>query len=66
MNQYKRVRRANVFLVTLGPYGSNFADIVKAIREKGLKALDRSVEIDVDRERVLLIAFTYAYLGNMP
>lgn len=66
MNQYKRVRRANVFLVTLGPHGSNFADVVKAIREKGLKALDRGVEIDVDRERVLLIAFTYAYLGDMP
>lgn len=66
INQYKRARRANIFLVTLGPYGSNFADIVKVIREKGLKALNRSIEINIDRERVLLIAFIYAYLGNIP
>lgn len=66
ISQYERARRSNVFLITLGLYGSNFSEVVKAIREKGLKALDRGVEVKVDREKILLIAFIYIYLGNMP
>lgn len=66
ISQRERARRANVFLITLGPYSSNFADVVKAIGEKGLTALNRGIEIEVDREKVLLIVFIYTYLGNMP
>lgn len=66
ISQYERARRSNVFLITLGPHGSNFSEVVKAIREKGLKALDRGIEVKVDREKILLIAFIYTYLGDMP
>lgn len=63
---YKRARRTNVFPITLGPYGSNFVAIVNAIGDKGLTALDKGVEIEIAGERVLLIAFTFAYIGDMP
>lgn len=63
---YKRARRTNVFPITLGPYGSNFIAIVNAIGDKGLIALDKGVEIEIAGERVLLIAFTFVYIGDIP
>lgn len=63
---YKRARRTNVFPITLGPYRSNFAAIVNAISDKGLIALDKGVEIKIVGERLLLIAFIFVYIGDMP
>lgn len=62
---YERNRRVNVFPLTLGPHSSNFADIVEAI--KLLAVLDRGVEVYIlGIGNVLLIAFTLAFLSNMP
>lgn len=56
-----------MFPITLGPYRSNFAAIVNAISDKGLIALDKGIEIEIeDGEKVLLIAFTFVYIGDMP
>lgn len=65
INTYKRTRRANCFVLTLGLYSSNFLDVIKALRL--LIALDRSIEVRIlGISRVLLIAFTYAFISNMP
>ena len=58
-------RRANVVPITLGPHGSNFADVVDAL--KSLRPLDAGVEVELrPGESVLLCAFTMAYIGDMP
>lgn len=55
-----------MFPITLGPYRSNFTAIVNAISDKGLIALDKGIEIEIaDGEKVLLIAFTFAYIGDI-
>lgn len=65
---YERARRTNVFPITLRPYRSNFAAVVNAISDKGLTALDKGIEIEIakDSKRVLLIAFTFVYISDMP
>lgn len=61
----ERNRRANVLPLTLSPYRSNFTNIVEAI--KLLTILDRSVKVYIPRiGTVLLIAFTFAFLRDMP
>ena len=61
----ERTRRANVVPITLGPHGSNFADVVDAL--KLLTPLDAGVEVELrPGEKVLLCAFTMAYTGDMP
>lgn len=65
MNTRKRTRRTNCFALTLGPHRSNFLDIVKALRL--LIALDRSIEVRIlGISKVLLIAFTYTFISDMP
>lgn len=60
----KRDRRANIFPLILGLYRSNFADIIEAI--KLLAILDRGVKVYIPRAgKVLLVAFTIAFLGNI-
>lgn len=64
LNVRKRDRRANVFPLMLGPYSSNFADVVKAI--KLLSILDRGVEVYIPSiGTVLLLAFTLYFLRDM-
>lgn len=61
----ERNRRANVLPLILGPYRSNFANVVEAI--KLLAVLDRSVKVYIPRiGTVLLVAFTFAFLRDMP
>lgn len=56
-----------MFLIILGPYRSNFVDIVKAIGRKGITALNRGIEVDMpNSQKVMLVAFTLAFLSNMP
>lgn len=65
INTRKRTRRANCFTLTLGPYRSNFPDVVKALSL--LVGLDRSIEVQIlGIGKVILIAFTYAFISNMP
>lgn len=62
---YERNRRVNVSPLILGPYSSNFADIIEAIRL--LSVLDKGIKVYIPGEgRVLLVAFTFAFLGDMP
>jgi hypothetical protein len=61
----ERTRRANVVPLTLGPHGSNFSDVVDAL--KSLRPLDAGVEVELHPgEKILLCAFTMAYIGDMP
>jgi hypothetical protein len=62
----ERARRANVFPITLGPHGSNFPDVVDAL--KSLIILDKGIEISLfdSDEKVFFCAFTLAFLGDMP
>lgn len=65
LNTYERNRRANVSPLILRPYSSNFVDVVEAIRL--LSALDKGIKVYIPREGiVLLVAFTFAFLGDMP
>lgn len=65
LNARKRDRRANVFPLILRLYGSNFADIVEAI--KLLTTLNRGVKVYIlGIGKVLLIAFTLTFLSNIP
>ena len=61
----ERARRANVIPLTLTPHGSNFADVVDALKA-GLIPLDRGVEVKINGETVLLCTFTHAFIGDMP
>lgn len=65
LSSRERDRRANVFPLTLGPYSSNFADVVEAI--KLLTVLNRGVKVYIlGIGNVLLIAFIFAFLSNIP
>ena len=53
--------------ITLGPHGSNFGDVVDAL--KSLRPLDAGIEVELQPgsgRKVLLCAFTMAYTGDMP
>lgn len=41
---------------------------MNTISDKGLTALDKGIEIEIakDSKRVLLVTFTFVYIGNMP
>lgn len=57
-----------MFPITLRPYRSNFVAVVNTISDKGLIALDKGIEIEIakDSKRVLLVAFTFVYISDMP
>lgn len=57
-----------MFPITLRPYRSNFVAIMNTIGDKGLTALDKGIEIEIakDSKRVLLVAFTFVYISDMP
>jgi hypothetical protein len=61
----ERALPANVIPLTLGPHGSNFADVVDALKA-GLISLDRGVEVEINGETVRLCAFTHTFIGDMP
>lgn len=64
INTRKRTRRTNCFVLTLGLYRSNFPNVVKALGL--LIALDRGIEVYIlGTSKVLLVVFTYAFIGNM-
>lgn len=63
---HERARRANVLPFTLGPHGSNFSDVLMAIR--CLAALERGIEVQLPGipGTVILVAYTLAFIGDMP
>jgi hypothetical protein len=60
-----RSRRANVYPITLGPHGSNLADVAKALQPFML-ALEGGVELDIRGIKTFVCAFSLAYIGDMP
>ncbi|KAI9749068.1 MAG: hypothetical protein M4579_007019 [Chaenotheca gracillima] len=64
LNSRERFRRANVFPVTLGPHGSNFRNVVKALQQ--FTVLDEGVDVELNGSTVHLTAYTLAFIGDMP
>lgn len=60
----ERNRRANVLPLTLGPHGSNFDDVVAAL--KSLIPLDRGTLLDIKGIPTMMCVFTLCYIGDMP
>ena len=60
-----RSRRINVHPITLGPHGSNLADVAKTLQPFML-ALEGGIKLDICGDEVLVCAFSMAYIGDMP
>lgn len=60
----ERNRWANILPLTLGPHGSNFTDVVKAMR--ALYTLDDGRVLSINQQNVFVSVFALAYLGDMP
>ncbi|KAI0550499.1 hypothetical protein F4679DRAFT_572871 [Xylaria curta] len=60
----EHARQINVFPLTLGPHGSNFADVIKALEP--MKALDKGLIVQINGQRVVLCAPVFAFTGDMP
>lgn len=61
----ERARRTNIFPFTLGPYGSNFPNIVKLV-EARIAILDKGIFVNINSEDMLLYILILAYLGDIP
>ncbi len=61
----ERKRRANVFILTLGPHASELKHICEVLKP-GLEQLDRGIEVMINGEEKVLCAFIMAWLGDMP
>ena len=59
-----RNRRANVLPITLGPHGSNFEDVVDALKQ--FKLLDKGMDVDINGKTTHMCVFTLCYTGDMP
>jgi hypothetical protein len=59
-----RNRMANVLPITLGPHGSNFEDVVDALKQ--FKLLNKGVVVDINSETTHMSVFTLCYTGDMP
>ncbi|RYC62816.1 hypothetical protein CHU98_g3384 [Xylaria longipes] len=57
-------RQINIFPLTLGPHGSNFADVVKALEP--MKALDKGLVVKINGEQLFLCGPVLAFTGDMP
>ncbi|KAJ8132205.1 hypothetical protein O1611_g1419 [Lasiodiplodia mahajangana] len=60
----EHARQINVFPLTLGPHGSNFTDVIKALEP--MKALDKGLVVQVNGQEVVLCAPVLAFTGDMP
>ncbi|KAI9748387.1 MAG: hypothetical protein M4579_007241 [Chaenotheca gracillima] len=64
MNNRDRMRRANIFPLTLGPHGSDFEDVIMAI--PALRDLDGGMDVKINGEVKTMFAYTLAFIGDMP
>jgi hypothetical protein len=60
-----RQRRQNVYTLTLGPHGANFDDVIAALRPS-LARLDEGLPLIVNGQPRNVMAFTIAFIGDMP
>lgn len=64
LNNKDRNRRANIILLTLGPYSCNLLAVIKAISPI-LVVLDTSIEIELaNRTKKIVCAFTFVFISN--
>ena len=63
----QRCRRKNVYMLTFGPHGTNFHDVVEALAP-GLSMLDRGIDINIPSlyGTVRVVASCLAFIGDMP
>ncbi|KAI1207273.1 uncharacterized protein F4807DRAFT_435103 [Annulohypoxylon truncatum] len=59
-----RSRPGNILPVVIGPHGSDFGDVVKALGT--LADLDRGVTMNINGVDTLVCAFALCYIGDMP
>ncbi|RYC54491.1 hypothetical protein CHU98_g11716 [Xylaria longipes] len=60
----EHARQINVFPLTLGPHGSNFTDVIKALEP--MKALDKGLVISVNGQQTVICAPVLAFTGDIP
>lgn len=64
LSENDRTREANVFPVALGPHGSDFGDVVKAL--KSMRYLDEGIAARINGQDVRMCVFTMCFTGDMP
>ena len=64
LHHQDRCRESNVFPLALGPHGSDFSQVVKALHS--MRHLDQGIRARINGEDVRLCAFTMCYTGDMP
>jgi len=63
----ERAKSTNIYPIALGPHGSNFHDVVMAL--KRLSTLESGLNVERNNMQygeTRLVAFCCAYLGDMP
>lgn len=64
LNNKDRNRRANIILLTLGPYSYNLLAVIKAISPI-LAVLDTSIKIKLaNRTKKIVYTFTFVFISN--
>ncbi|KAL9635849.1 MAG: hypothetical protein Q9204_002463 [Flavoplaca sp. TL-2023a] len=66
LNWRERKRRSNVFPLTLGPYASEFSDVLQTLQPNLSQLHEGNVVMDIDGEETILLAYTLASTGDMP
>lgn len=64
LSEIDRCRESNIFPIALGPHGSDFGDVIKALHT--MRYLDEGIAARINGEDVRLCAFTLCYTGDMP
>lgn len=59
--EYKR--QINVLPLTLGPYGSNFQDVMKALEP--MYTLDRGIVLTINKKQVIICTPIFALAADM-
>lgn len=64
LNAHERSRPRNILPVVFGPHGSDFGDVVKAL--KSMQHLDRGLVMEVNGVLTRICAWTMCFTGDMP
>lgn len=65
LNNKDRNRRANIILLTLGPYSCNLLAVIKAVSPI-LIVLDTSIKIKLaNRTKKIVYAFIFVFISNI-
>lgn len=64
LNWRERKRRANVLSLALGPYGSEFVDVIKVI-EPGMVKLNEGILMEINGVEHMICVYTMAFTGDI-